>query len=104
MKKYSVAIRNKWVYRALLWPSMAIFALASGEWMHTGDHAHAAIVVPFFLLVNVLMTKRRNHLNQVKESMAAVADTEGDKAASAWDAMSREQQGAILQMLSEKAR
>lgn len=104
MKKYSVAIRNKWAYRALLWPSMAIFALASGEWMHTGDHAHAVIVIPFFLVINALMTKRRNHLNQVKASMAAAADKDGDKAAPAWEAMSRDQQQAILQMLSEKAR
>ena len=104
MKKYSVAIRNKWVYRALLWPSMAIFALASGEWMHTGDHAHAVIVVPFFLVVNVLMTKRRNHLKQVDQSMMAIANRDGDKAADAWESMSREQQKAILQILSEKAR
>lgn len=100
MKKYSVAIRNKWVYRALLWPSMAIFALASGEWMHTGDHAHAVIVAPFFLVVWILMAKRSNHLKQVKDDMMAISQ----KDHYAWNLLSTEQQKAILQMLSEKAR
>jgi len=71
-KTYSFLIRKWYAFHFFLWPMMMLLGVAGGQWMLTKDHGWGFVAVPAWLVVYLMMTKRRAFKKQRKESKNAV--------------------------------